>query len=142
VSPPVFVEAGQARSAVELLDYAGLSEPVMETYRVRPGDSLWRIAERELGSGFRWREIYRLKSGGEPAAEESLKTVREVRLRPSTFRLRSVRLDSSWRNVHCFPPDESPALTVRPAGVVSTDGSTRPCLVDEFTFARMPLTAP
>lgn len=34
-----------------------------ETYRVRPGDSLWRIAERELGSGFRWREIYRLNQG-------------------------------------------------------------------------------
>jgi len=63
VSPPVFVEAGQARSAVELLDHAGLSEPVRETYRVRPGDSLWRIAERELGSGFRWREIYRLNEG-------------------------------------------------------------------------------
>jgi DNA-binding SARP family transcriptional activator len=34
--------------------------PEQMTYRVRSGDSLWRIAERELGSGFRWREIYRL----------------------------------------------------------------------------------
>lgn len=33
------------------------------TYRVRPGDSLWRIAEEKLGSGFRWREIYELNRG-------------------------------------------------------------------------------
>lgn len=32
-------------------------------YTVRAGDSLWRIAERELGSGFRWNEIYRLNRG-------------------------------------------------------------------------------
>lgn len=36
----------------EASDHAG--------YRVQPGDSLWRIAERKLGSGFRWREIYRM----------------------------------------------------------------------------------
>jgi LysM repeat protein len=38
--------------------------PKKAIYRVRPGDSLWRIAERELGSGFRWREIYRLNKEG------------------------------------------------------------------------------
>ncbi|MEX2555566.1 MAG: BTAD domain-containing putative transcriptional regulator [Actinomycetota bacterium] len=32
-------------------------------YTVRAGDSLWRIAERHLGSGFRWNEIYRLNKG-------------------------------------------------------------------------------
>lgn len=62
-SPPVFVEAGPMRSAVELFDRAGVSELEKETCRVRTGDSLWRIAERELGSGFRWREIYRLNEG-------------------------------------------------------------------------------
>jgi DNA-binding SARP family transcriptional activator len=36
---------------------------VKQTYRVRPGDSLWGIAERELGSGFRWRGIYHLNRG-------------------------------------------------------------------------------
>lgn len=59
VSAPVLVEAGPSRSTRELV-HAALSEPAREAYRVRPGDSLWRIAERELGTGFRWREIYRL----------------------------------------------------------------------------------
>jgi nucleoid-associated protein YgaU len=33
------------------------------TYRVRPGDSLWRIADAELGDPGRWPEIYRLNRG-------------------------------------------------------------------------------
>jgi DNA-binding SARP family transcriptional activator len=32
-------------------------------YVVRPGDSLWAIAERELGSGFQWKEIFRENRG-------------------------------------------------------------------------------
>jgi DNA-binding SARP family transcriptional activator len=63
VSAPVLVEAGPARSTGELLHHIASGEPVREAHRVRPGDSLWRIAERELGSGFRWREIYRLNEG-------------------------------------------------------------------------------
>ncbi len=62
VSPTTFVQARDARPTGGS-DRAGSSAPVRETYRVRPGDSLWRIAERELGSGFRWREIYRLNQG-------------------------------------------------------------------------------
>ena len=33
------------------------------TYRVRPDDSLWRIAESVLGNGFRWTEIWDLNQG-------------------------------------------------------------------------------
>jgi DNA-binding SARP family transcriptional activator len=62
-SPPVVVEAGPIGSDAKQLDRAGSSETVKETYRVRAGDSLWRISERELGSGLRWREIFRLNEG-------------------------------------------------------------------------------
>lgn len=36
-----------------------------ERYLVRPGDSLWKIAESQLGSGRRWPEIYELNAGKE-----------------------------------------------------------------------------
>ena len=32
-------------------------------YVVQEGDSLWRIAERELGDGHRWREIFAANHG-------------------------------------------------------------------------------
>jgi hypothetical protein len=32
-------------------------------HEVVPGDSLWELAEREFGDGFRWREIYALNRG-------------------------------------------------------------------------------
>lgn len=36
---------------------------VRKTYTVLPGDSLWKIAAKELGNGNRWKEIYTLNSG-------------------------------------------------------------------------------
>ncbi|MCL5886678.1 MAG: LysM peptidoglycan-binding domain-containing protein [Actinobacteria bacterium] len=46
------------------------SKPPRRIYTVLPGDSLWSIAKKELGSGSRWREIAllnegRLQPGGE-----------------------------------------------------------------------------
>jgi DNA-binding SARP family transcriptional activator/LysM repeat protein len=38
------------------------------TYRVRPGDSLWGIAESFLGDGLRWAEIWNLNQGQDMGA--------------------------------------------------------------------------
>lgn len=37
--------------------------PDAATYQVRHGDSLWAIAERQLGDPWRWREIYTINRG-------------------------------------------------------------------------------
>ena len=72
VSHSSFANAGSSRPGVMLFDGTTIRKPELETYRVQPGDSLWRIAERELGSGFRWREIYRLNEGRQFSEGRSL----------------------------------------------------------------------
>lgn len=63
VGHAAFAHTGSVRPGSVTLDSTVHQDPKREMYRVRPGDSLWRIAERELGSGLRWREVYRLNEG-------------------------------------------------------------------------------
>ncbi|MDO5675926.1 MAG: LysM peptidoglycan-binding domain-containing protein [Propionibacteriaceae bacterium] len=42
---------------------ADAAEPSGRPYVIQPGDELWAIAERELGSGERWRELVELNPG-------------------------------------------------------------------------------
>ncbi|MFC1411737.1 LysM peptidoglycan-binding domain-containing protein [Streptacidiphilus sp. N1-12] len=47
-------------------EHSAVQHPAQPTYRVReerPAESLWSIAEKELGSGERWKEIARLNQG-------------------------------------------------------------------------------
>lgn len=37
--------------------------PEFVSYTVKPRDSLWKIAEEQLGDGFRWREVWELNRG-------------------------------------------------------------------------------
>ena len=45
-------------------------------YRIKPNDTYWKIARRELGSGQRWREIQSLNAGVNPNALKIGQTVR------------------------------------------------------------------
>ncbi|MCA1840132.1 MAG: LysM peptidoglycan-binding domain-containing protein, partial [Actinobacteria bacterium] len=53
--------------------------PRRPTYLVRDGDSLWRIAEKKLGSGFRWHDIYVLNRGRRFSDGERLANPRLIR---------------------------------------------------------------
>ncbi|MFC5911727.1 LysM peptidoglycan-binding domain-containing protein, partial [Streptacidiphilus monticola] len=55
--------AAAAATAAESGAVAGHSLPVYTVRDTKPAESLWSIAERELGSGTRWREIARLNAG-------------------------------------------------------------------------------
>ena len=36
--------------------------PAYKTYTVKPGDTLWSIAKKFMGSGFRWGELFQLNA--------------------------------------------------------------------------------
>jgi DNA-binding SARP family transcriptional activator len=63
--PPPLGRAGSPEPT--RADLAALARPPAVTptraYTVEDGDSLWRIAERELGDGLRWKEIWALNQG-------------------------------------------------------------------------------
>jgi nucleoid-associated protein YgaU len=70
VTAPVLPGAGAPAGATGAAGAAGVAEKAAEdteapspTYTVQPGDSLWRIAERTLGDGARFKQIADLNYG-------------------------------------------------------------------------------
>jgi DNA-binding SARP family transcriptional activator len=60
---PAGAAASDQLIRADAVETAVKEAPQKATYRVRVGDSLWRIGEDELGSGFRWRRIFELNRG-------------------------------------------------------------------------------
>ncbi|MGW7673354.1 LysM peptidoglycan-binding domain-containing protein [Streptomyces sp. NPDC054775] len=66
LTPGQATPASQPAAGVDQTSPPSASTPASRTYTVRetrPADSLWAIAERELGDGERWREIADLNEG-------------------------------------------------------------------------------
>jgi DNA-binding SARP family transcriptional activator len=95
-------------------------------YTVQEGDSLWRIAERELGDGHRWREIFTRNDG---------------RRMPDGQMLRDDSLIlPGWQLLLPPPPDQPPAAPQPPpAGTVP---SARPEPPPPAPLAPPPSTPP
>lgn len=60
LSLPAKTEAGKIASGVSIDLGDGDKTVTAGTYRIVKGDSLWKIAEQQLGDPFRWTELYQL----------------------------------------------------------------------------------
>ena len=87
--------------------------PTGRVVRVRPGNSLWTIAEQRLGASRRWSELWRLNHG---------------RLQADGHRLRSPGLIlPGWRlqlPAHARPPGHGPAHPTQPTRGQRTQANT------------------
>ncbi|WP_369383253.1 hypothetical protein [Streptomyces sp. cg36] len=104
--------AGQNAAAGQVSPATAAGTPASPTYTVRetrPAESLWGIAERELGEGERWREIASLNEG-RPMADGTL------------FRANSF-LQPGWQL-------KMPAAAATPGGLRTQPGDT-PAAVHE-----------
>ena len=80
---------------------------------VKPGDSLWLLAETHLGDALRWEDIYELNSGPLPGGG----TLRDPNLIHPGWRLRLPPTDSigSADTAGCVPdPGRTPAAPPSP----------------------------
>jgi len=75
---PVAAVVG-ARAAIEQASTEGLKRYVVRQPRDHRHDSLWAIAERHLGDGLRWKEIYALNKDRPQADGRKLEFARLIR---------------------------------------------------------------
>jgi hypothetical protein len=83
-------------------------------YLVRDGDSLWRIAERKLGSGFRWREIFELNRGKTFDGGQRLRDPRLIRPGWTLELPTRIRLSDNGNSLRPRGPLRSQLHTMRP----------------------------
>src|SRR5512132_57764 len=75
-------------------------------YTVRDGDSLWRIADRELGGGHRWREIFAVNQGR--------------RMRDGQLLADGGLILPGWQLLLPAPPDQPPSSAPEPPAAAPT----------------------
>lgn len=92
----------------------------LRSYIVKAGDTLWDIAEDELGSGYRWREIYELNRGRAFANGQVLHNPRLIR---PGWELELPALNGEKNPPPAAPPQQTNQVTVD--SVPSTSGETR-----------------
>lgn len=56
------------------------TKPVPKVYTVKPGDSLWAIAKRELGDGAKWKQIYEIPENRKTIGPDPNKIMPGMRL--------------------------------------------------------------
>lgn len=124
-APPIAVIVADPPADVELT--VAVAESVQ---MVRPGDSLWRLAERHLGDPLRWRELWQLNHG---------------RLQPDGRRLGDADLlRPGWRLAIPATPTsaDASASPTRSASVVTKTASGTPAPVVLPTNAAGPAGDP
>ena len=114
-------------------------EEGVATYDVRRGDHLWGIAERFLGDGFRWIEIWELNRGRE--LEDGWRFT-DPNLISSGWRL-ELPLEVGESAESPVLPSSPPTPTVTPtAAAPSTPSAVSPDVSDDLETANEELEAP
>jgi len=132
--PPSDGEAGPAPTEASVTP--DRHEATGPLYEVKPGDSLWRIAERELGDGLRWRELWALNRGRDMGDGRSFRHAGLVRpgwvlylpphQQPAPATPPSPPVRPKHPGAHTNTPTPPPPTTAPPGTAAPTTSSDRP----------------